>query len=174
MFINLYNIFVVSRLSSRRASNHWVFGYYRRRPSPSNLPIYTDPGGAQGKESPPVSHSSVESNSSGVGNDSPPVSSTGNLYSMLNVTPTSEFAVIIHYMCLENYNLRWIYIVWFPKLQCYTLVCSNRDDEILHYIINCWCLFKPGVCQPSASREYLPPKDTCFMCVWGKPEQTSH
>jgi len=78
-------IFVASRLTSRRASNHWIHGYYRRRSSPSNLPIFTEPGG-QGKESPPVSHSSVESNSSGMGNDSPPVSTAVNLYPMFNAT----------------------------------------------------------------------------------------
>ena len=85
--------FVVSRLSSRRASNQWAHGYFRRRSSPLNLPIYHESGG-QGKEpsSPPVSHSSVESNSSGMGNDSPPV--TINLLPMLNASPTSEYIVL--------------------------------------------------------------------------------
>ena len=88
-------IFVVSRLSSRRASNQWSYGYFRKRPSPANLPVYPESGGQQAKEpSPPVSHSSVESNSSGVGNDSPPVSVATNLYPIFNATITSKFSVI--------------------------------------------------------------------------------
>lgn len=83
-------ILLVSRLSSRRASNQWSHGYFRRRPSPATLPSYSESGG-QGKEpSPPVSHSSVESNSSGMGNDSPPVSTAVNLYPLFVATPTSE------------------------------------------------------------------------------------
>ena len=84
-YVNNNIYFVVSRLSSRRASDQWSRGYFRRRSSPSNLPIFPESGG-HGKESPPVSHSSVESNSSGVGNDSPPVSTAVNLYPMFNST----------------------------------------------------------------------------------------
>ena len=91
----IYFIFAASRLSSRRASDQWSRGYFRRRSSPSNLPIFPESGG-QGKESPPVSHSSIESNSSGVGNDSPPVSTAVNLYPMFNnTTPIGKFAVIV-------------------------------------------------------------------------------
>ena len=109
-------IFIASRLSSRRASDQWSRGYFRRRSSPSNLPIFPE-SVVQGKESPPVSHSSVESNSSGVGNDSPPVSTavSTNLYPLFNnTTPASKFAVmVIIHVCeiILQYNTMLQYLL---------------------------------------------------------------
>ena len=89
-FINVsifkLHFFAVSRSSSRRGSCQWSYGY-RRRSSPINLPVFHEL--TQGKEpSPPPSHS-TDSNSSGVGNDSPPVSTTVSLNQPLFITPTS-------------------------------------------------------------------------------------
>ena len=92
---NGYLLYIVSRLSSRRASDQWSRGYFRRRSSPFNLPAYPESVGPIKESSPPASHSSVESNSSGVGNDSPPTSTAVNLFPIINTTPTSKVSVIL-------------------------------------------------------------------------------
>ena len=89
---------IVSRLSSRRASDQWSRGYFRRRSSPSNLPVYPESVGPGKESSPPVSHSSVESNSSGVGNDSSPTSTPVNPFpKIINATLTRKVSIILTY-----------------------------------------------------------------------------
>ena len=92
----------VSRSSSRRGSYQWSYGY-RRRSSPTNLPVFQE--STPGKEpSPPPSHS-TDSNSSGVGNDSPPVSTAVSLYQPLFFTPSSRYHA--HTVFVECYPLMW-------------------------------------------------------------------